>query len=328
MQFYFINNNKDDSEELMLNSLFPESDKSSSQTHNPSISVTKQSSPLANFIQRMVLVGIGSTLTIVTFDFEWKYHLIMRSIFCIFIILMSIEIHQMLPIDRRPRHILISICSAMIFPLHSMISTYFPSPSLSIISPLTLIVALILFHSIIIITNTWENLISEVSASLFLVIYPGLLSSYWLEIAHFDYARLHYYALLATVFFNDGFAYLIGISLGRKEQETRKKPMLSVSPSKTYTGYIGGTICGMIVYVVSYYTQPSLFNDSLGKALLFGAIINLVTIFGDLFESVLKRKHNMKDSGKLMLGRGGVLDTFDSLLLAAPVYVILYKLFF
>ena len=100
----------------------------------------------------------------------------------------------------------------------------------------------------------------------------------------------------------------------------KRKIWPQVSPKKSWAGSIGG-LCGCILAVTAY-------GLSLGQApvaawLLLGALLNLAAQLGDFFESALKRSLEVKDSGTLLPGHGGLLDRIDSLLLALPCYVLL-----
>ena len=115
---------------------------------------------------------------------------------------------------------------------------------------------------------------------------------------------------------NDTFAYLTGRLLGKHKLFER------ISPGKTIEGSIGGlvfTLVGIIVF--SHYVDWL----SLGEAIGLGLIAVVFGTLGDLCESMLKRQAGVKDSGNLIPGHGGVLDRFDSVLLAVPfVYVLLF----
>jgi len=116
-------------------------------------------------------------------------------------------------------------------------------------------------------------------------------------------------------------AYFVGRLLGKK------KLAPNLSPKKTWAGAIGGTItAGVLCAVIAMISLE--FNWA--HIVIFGAIgllLAIVAQVGDLFASALKRQFGVKDFGNLLPGHGGVLDRFDSILLAAPVfYVIAYEL--
>ena len=124
-------------------------------------------------------------------------------------------------------------------------------------------------------------------------------------------------ALFITLWFNDTGAYMVGVTLGRNKLFER------ISPKKTWEGFIGGVLFALL----SGYLHSLFIPDIvLWKWLLFGALVAIFGTLGDLSESLLKRTLNVKDSGQIMPGHGGILDRFDSMLLIAPMILIFYNL--
>lgn len=98
-----------------------------------------------------------------------------------------------------------------------------------------------------------------------------------------------------------------------------------VSPGKTWEGVYGGGLLACVVAVVGLnLLEPPLIISYFNAALIF-SVIGLFSIFGDLFESLLKRQVNLKDSSQLLPGHGGVLDRADSLLLALPIFYFVWQ---
>lgn len=118
----------------------------------------------------------------------------------------------------------------------------------------------------------------------------------------------------ALLWINDSFAYFIGKPLGRT-------PLIpSVSPGKTVEGTVGGFICTILAGWGITFLFPQAgtsFWMAIAIAVAVGGIV------GDLSESVLKRYLGIKDSGKILPGHGGILDRFDSMLMAASFVFIL-----
>jgi CDP-diglyceride synthetase len=125
---------------------------------------------------------------------------------------------------------------------------------------------------------------------------------------HLDDGRILLLILVATVWTLDSAAYLAGRYHGRG------RFMNHISPNKTWSGAIGGTIAAIVICAL-------LFAGS-GQSLIGGAALGLVIAVaaqaGDLAESMLKRAAGVKDSGTLIPGHGGILDRLDSFLFAAP----------
>ena len=134
-------------------------------------------------------------------------------------------------------------------------------------------------------------------------------------------------ALLIIIWVNDSGAYIVG-SLLAKRAKGNHKMFPRVSPAKSWEGLIGGLvfdlIAGYVFYHIGWTETLSLTPYPLLDSLLFALIVGIVGTLGDLIESLFKRTLGVKDSGKFLPGHGGVLDRFDSLLLAAPVAYILF----
>jgi len=117
--------------------------------------------------------------------------------------------------------------------------------------------------------------------------------------------------LFLAVWADDTFAYLVGRTMGRK--------MLfpSISPKKTLEGSVAGLLGSLLVAwgFARLFWQTA----SLKKVILLAGLIALFGQLGDLAESAMKRGANLKDSGSVLPGHGGLLDRVDSLLLGAPV---------
>ena len=126
-------------------------------------------------------------------------------------------------------------------------------------------------------------------------------------------------AVFATIWVNDTGAYLVGVTFGKHRMFER------ISPKKSWEGFVGGAVSALISgYIFSLYIpQISLLNW-----LIFSEIIVVFGTFGDLIESLMKRTLEVKDSGTVIPGHGGLLDRFDSMLLAAPVVFIYLSFLF
>ncbi len=149
----------------------------------------------------------------------------------------------------------------------------------------------------------------------FVAVYPGLFGAIIVLIASEPrYATASLLTFCILSFGNDSLAWLVGITLGRR------RGIVAVSPNKSIAGFIGG-ICGSVGTAFGCAILfPHAINAPWWTVLAFGLAVGVAVIVGDLFESALKRSAGIKDSGSTVPGRGGFLDTFDSLLFAAPVF--------
>jgi phosphatidate cytidylyltransferase len=133
---------------------------------------------------------------------------------------------------------------------------------------------------------------------------------------------------LAVVVWSDTGAYFAGRAYGERKLAPR------ISPGKTVEGaiggVIGGTVAGLVFKAIFDIWWPDLSRLlGWGLAILFGLILSVAGIVGDLIESLLKRDAQVKDAGAMLPGHGGVLDRIDSPLLAIPVmyYMMLFTVF-
>jgi phosphatidate cytidylyltransferase len=122
-------------------------------------------------------------------------------------------------------------------------------------------------------------------------------------------------SVISLVWINDTFAYLTGSLLGKHPMTPR------LSPRKTWEGFSGGVLVtllgGWIIYKISGSYSPVIW-------IACALVSSLLGLAGDLFESGLKRKMNVKDMSGLLPGHGGILDRFDSLLFVAPALLLLF----
>ncbi len=121
--------------------------------------------------------------------------------------------------------------------------------------------------------------------------------------------RLTLFTVLLAVWAGDTFAFLAGRLLGRHKMAP------SVSPGKTWEGFVFGTAATIFVAFVALYKQHFL---SIEHSIELGVVIAVAAPLGDLFESLLKRDAGVKDSGRILGGHGGMLDRLDAFLFAAP----------
>ncbi len=164
--------------------------------------------------------------------------------------------------------------------------------------------------------NPVERVIEDISYSFFAIIFLPFLFSFIVLVREVNTMWLMF--LFFVIWASDTFAYFTGITLGKH------KLIPKVSPKKSYEGLIGGIIGALIVaFIFNYY----FFHLSILKIFIIAIDVIVAGVIGDLIESMIKRSANVKDSGNIIPGHGGILDRFDSILFAAPVlYFYLYFL--
>ena len=176
--------------------------------------------------------------------------------------------------------------------------------------------------------------ISDIATSIFGLFYLGFLPSYWIRLRELDLivnGFNHSENVLAISSFS-GFnitlitcfvivssdigSYFIGRNYG-------KRSLSPISPGKTYEGLIGGIISSILTGVI--FASLFKWNYSILIGIVFGIIVSLMALVGDLIESMMKRDANLKDSGNLLPGHGGMLDRIDSYIFTPSL--IYYSLF-
>lgn len=123
-------------------------------------------------------------------------------------------------------------------------------------------------------------------------------------------------AMFILIWLNDTGAYIVGSSLGRHRLYE------SISPKKSWEGFFGGLLfCiggAIVMFLLGLPATPLSLVGMLG----FSVVVCVASTIGDLVESMIKRSHNIKDSGSILPGHGGVLDRIDSLLYVSPAILV------
>jgi phosphatidate cytidylyltransferase len=175
-----------------------------------------------------------------------------------------------------------------------------------------------------------DNFINRLVAGFAILLYPGMLIAWMVRLSQWGtHSGIIILTFLAIVFGTDGAAWAAGMLFGRGNQG-----LVPASPNKSIAGFIGGIIMSGVLGGLAAHFWPEIFQPVYnllgGTPFAAGFILGIVTgaaaILGDLAESAIKRSSGLKDSGSLIPGRGGVLDSIDSVTLAAPVFYLAYCL--
>jgi phosphatidate cytidylyltransferase len=162
-------------------------------------------------------------------------------------------------------------------------------------------------------------MLPRAASALLLVLYPGLFMAFVVRLSGLPQASLALGFFFCLVFLNDTLAYLGGV-LARGWSRLG----WPVSPNKSAIGFAFGLAGAAAIAVLCRALFPGFLRVGYAGAVFFGLAIGVLTILGDLVESALKRSSGVKDSSGLIPGRGGVLDSVDSWLLAAPAYYLFF----
>ena len=166
-----------------------------------------------------------------------------------------------------------------------------------------------------------DQVTSDIARTILVAAYIGVLLSFWAPLrCWYDNAwgMVALLSLYVTVKVSDSAAYTVGKMTGK----TKLAPNLS--PGKTIEGVIGGIVGGcagaaIVFYLVAPWITGSQSSAHWWQVILFGVVVTVVGIVGDLSESLLKREGGVKNSSRWLRGLGGVMDIIDSPLAAGPV---------
>lgn len=170
--------------------------------------------------------------------------------------------------------------------------------------------------------KTVKDLFEKVISVPIISFYPSLLFIYTTRISFLEKAPYFLMLLAFIVFLNDSFAYIFGSLLGKKLPGS-----LKVSPKKTIVGFIGGVFATVLSLTISKSSFGLFSTIPFWALIIIGILMGILVIWGDLLESAFKRRADIKDSGTLVKGRGGVLDSVDSFFFIAPFYYYFILLF-
>lgn len=171
--------------------------------------------------------------------------------------------------------------------------------------------------------KTFEKSLHHLMSSTFIILYSGFLVTFISRLTLFERSRELIAIFILMVCMCDSAAWFFGVLFGKNN-----KGIIKASPNKSVAGFIGGFAGSVLISVIAHFLFPEIFSGSVWKAVCFGLLMALVSILGDLVESVLKRAAQIKDSGSIVPGRGGILDSVDSIFFAAPVYYVGINLLF
>ncbi len=158
---------------------------------------------------------------------------------------------------------------------------------------------------------------SNLYAALLYIAVPWSVQNFLVFDAHGGFNGIYLLGFYAIIWCSDIGAYVFGITLGQKYG---KKLFPSISPKKSWIGFWGGMLSAVLVAVVLNLT--GIFRISLLHSIALAVLLDIAGVYGDLIESQWKRHYDVKDSGNIIPGHGGLLDRFDSALIAIPIGII------
>lgn len=280
---------------------------------------------MKNLISRLLLFFIGVPgLILAALYVPYYLYAPLALIIIIFSTGSANELFLLLSMPQKSFYHTASIIAGFTPPFSAYITGFFVNTdnATSLIICISTIVSMLLFFVFASTTifikskESIESLLSFLKNLLFIFIYPGLLSAILIALLSYKLAGHIILWFAAIVFSNDSFAWLIGMTLGKH------RGIFAVSSNKSLEGFIAGIIGSILAASIFPYLTPlnTVYSFPLWSLVLLGLFCAIAGVIGDLFESALKRAANIKDSGNSIPGRGGFLDSFDSVLATIPIF--------
>ena len=256
----------------------------------------QQATKASKFMTRAV-VGVGYAVLVLVCLLMGRWAT--TALLCVFAWQCCNEFYKMMRMAGRMPNELIGLAAAVAFPIAANISYLYSGVAAFLLA---------------IATGVWYVLtpranISDVALTVFGPMYTSLLFTSILKVRAVDpgiMGGILTFAVMASIWVNDSFAYIFGSRFGR----TKLAP--KISPNKSWEGFFGGMLGSILVWVL--ISLLGLMPVPVPMAILTGIVLGIFGVIGDLFESRIKRSVGVKDSGNIMPGHGGLLDRHDSML--------------
>ncbi|MGI5080077.1 phosphatidate cytidylyltransferase [Treponema denticola] len=272
---------------------------------------------IKKLIERLIIFFVGAPLVLASIYFLPHYNFLVYHIeLFIAALIANYEIYNILS-QRSPAYPKkILACFGTILVLSSYLIGLHAVPFQYIFIVFGCVTVGMMFMEILFsFSGNFTNSIARLTTGVFMLIYPWGLTVFLSAIASLPNAGALIIMFFLMTFGCDSFAWLFGMLLGKNN-----RGFIKASPKKSIVGFIGGFIGSITAAVASFYFFNKQFNGKLRELIIIALFTALFAIIGDIIESILKRSADVKDSGKVILGRGGILDSIDSLLIAAPVF--------
>lgn len=275
---------------------------------------------MSKVAQRLIIFFVGVPLVVALIMFDFQHHLALNVVMTWFFLTAACELWNMFSnkFQLVPKW-LIAALTALI-PVSAYLSNLFALKNgyieLVFICGVLLILAAEVFTA-----KTFEASNGKLITGAFILLYCGYMPTYLARMCWLEQPTLKIILFVLLVFISDSIAWVFGMLFGKNN-----RGIIAASPNKSIAGFIGAYIGDFaLVTLFKLFIWP---DPSWLVYCVLAFCICTSSIIGDLTESVLKRSCECKDSGNIILGRGGVLDSIDSIIVSAPIFYILITLMF
>ncbi|MCQ2589702.1 MAG: phosphatidate cytidylyltransferase [Treponema sp.] len=270
---------------------------------------------MSKTVKRLLTFFIGIPLVLGLVLLEYRNHLALNFVIAVFALLGSLELYNIFSKQAElfPKW-LISLFTVSL-PIFAYI---FNQLNIDMILTIWIMIFEIIFLMGIesLTAKTFENSLKKIAFSALILFYVGFMPTLISYITFIPNNSTYFIILfLLIVFMTDSFAWFFGILFGKGT-----RGYIAASPNKSLVGFIGGILTTLILAIGMKHLFPQVFVGPHWKMIVISLATSFAAIVGDLIESVFKRSSEIKDSGNIIPGRGGILDSIDSLIIGGPVF--------
>ncbi len=277
---------------------------------------------MGKVVKRLLTFFIGVPLVLLIVFCDYLNHLPLQIVIGIFAVLGANEFYNMASKKGQlfTKEIILIATALLPFSCYTFILS---GLSLDVAPWLFIIMAIMFMGFECLTAKSFEHSLTKLAYSILTIFYCGFLITFLSRMTILPDSKYVISLFLIFTFMCDSFAWLFGILFGKST-----RGVIAASPNKSVVGFIGGIIGSIACGCLFKFVFPDIFTISYPRFIFLGLITSVAAIIGDLIESVFKRSCEVKDSGNLIPGRGGILDSIDSVVIAAPVFYIGYNFLF
>lgn len=283
---------------------------------------------------RLLIFFIGIPIVIAFIVAPFCNHILLHILVCVISALGASELYDIFSAKYKLLNKKLIIAESIFIPIVAALYAILPSLGINfysgqeIITFAYIVTILISFTVEVFSSKEFEESNARLASSIFIITYTGFLLTFISRMTTWTLNGKNITVpvvcvFILMVFMCDSIAWFLGVLFGKSN-----RGIVKASPNKSCIGFLGGFIGSVGAGILGYYLWPQIFSGSVLKIIFTGLCMALSSIVGDLTESVFKRSSGIKDSGKIIPGRGGILDSIDSIVVSAPIFYLLVSILF
>lgn len=283
---------------------------------------------------RLLIFFIGIPIVIAFIVAPFCNHILLHILVCVISALGASELYDIFSAKYKLLNKKLIIAESIFIPIMAALYAILPSLGINfysgqeIITFAYIVTILISFTVEVFSSKEFEESNARLASSIFIITYTGFLLTFISRMTTWSLDGKNITVpvvcvFILMVFMCDSIAWFLGVLFGKSN-----RGIVKASPNKSCIGFLGGFIGSVGAGILGYYLWPQIFSGSVLKIIFTGLCMALSSIVGDLTESVFKRSSGIKDSGKIIPGRGGILDSIDSIVVSAPIFYLLVSILF